>query len=408
MKKKIFVILGFLFIGLAILKLYHALSGPEEKYSDAKVIAYHYNGIGYVGSTTCMECHKDIYNSHVETAHYNTSTFTTLENIRGSFEEEENIVSLLDAEIKIMKKDGEPFQHAQLKYGDYRTFDWDMDITIGSGLKGQSYLSGQPDGLYQLQASYYIPTNSWINSPNYTNRLNPLRPVDDQCLKCHVTFAKSISESSKTNQYDISKIVLGVDCEKCHGPAKNHVEFQIKNGGSKTDTTLVLLANLSRQQSLDLCASCHSGLRNNQVQNPFKFLPGDTLSKFSKNYNMLRPSKNLDVHGNQFGLLASSKCFTESDQMDCLTCHDAHKNQRNDLKYFNEKCITCHESNSKECTIPVEKLVQNNYDCIKCHMPLIPSKSMQVQLTTIEKATPVGVRTHNITIYDEDSIITTP
>lgn len=402
MKKKIFVILSLLVIGFVSIKLHKYISGPTEQYSDLQVIAYHYNGEGYVGSETCMECHRDIYETHLKTAHFNTSSFTNLDNIHGSFKEGENTVSLMDADIKMVEIDGKPFQHALIKYGDRQAYDWSMDINIGSGLKGQSYLSNQPDGLYQLQASYFVPSNKWINSPNYTDRINPLRPVNDQCLKCHVTFAKSPSTSPNSNKYDISKIVLGVDCEKCHGPAEKHVVFQRKNKGIHNDTTLIGLNLLSRQQRLDLCASCHSGLRSNQIQNPFKFLPGDTLSKFSKNYNSLRPSTTLDVHGNQLGLLTSSKCFTESDQMDCMTCHDPHRNQRGQKAYFNSKCIGCHQQNTTTCSISTTEMAQMGNDCIQCHMPVVPSKNMQVQLTKLDNTTPVGVRTHNIAIYPEE------
>lgn len=401
MKKKIFVGLGLVLLGFISVKLYEYLSGPTERYTDVKVIAYHYNGEGYVGSESCMECHADINKTHFQTAHYNTSEFTTLYNIHGSFEEGKNTVRLMDADITIVDKNGHPFQVARLNYGDRKQFDWSMDITIGSGLKGQTFLTNQPDGLHQLQASYFVPTDTWINSPNYANTLVPLRPVNDQCLKCHVTFAKSNNENLNSNKYDMSKIVLGVDCEKCHGPAEKHVIFQRKGIGTQKDTTLVALASLSRQQRLDVCASCHSGLRSNQIQNPFKFLPGDTLSKFSKNFNSLRPSSSLDVHGNQFGLLISSKCFTKSEQMDCITCHDPHRNQRGQSGYFNSKCIGCHQPNTTTCSISETKMAANNNDCIQCHMPIIPSRSMQVQLTKLEESTPIGVRTHNIAIYPE-------
>ncbi len=402
MKKKALYIIGLLLIGFIGIKLFQYFTGPSEKYSDLKVIAHHFNGNGYVGSSTCMECHANIYDSHVLTAHFNTSAFTTLDNLKGSLKEGENTVNLMDSEIKLTTIDGKPFQHAKIKYGDNSVFDWSMDITIGSGLKGQSYLTDQPDGLFQLQASYYVPGDMWINSPNYTDRLSPLRPVNDKCLKCHVTFAQNPKEYPDSNRYDISKIVLGVDCEKCHGPAEKHVAFQRNNTGANgIDSSLVKLTSLSRQQRLDLCASCHSGLRNNQIQNPFKFLPGDTLSNFSKNYQSLRPSKTLDVHGNQYGLLISSKCFTASDQMDCITCHDPHKNQRNEPEYFNSKCLSCHKQDDMHCTLPSTKMGKNGSNCIQCHMPVISSKNMQVQLKKLKNTTPIGIRTHNIAIYPE-------
>ncbi|MBQ4913866.1 hypothetical protein J8L85_05420 [Maribacter sp. MMG018] len=401
-RKSIYVLSALLIAAFVTLKLYRHFSGPEVDYLDPEVIAYHFNGNGYVGSTTCMECHQQVYESHILTPHFNTSAYATLDKVKASFEEGENTLSLLDANLLMTIKNGTPFQHAKLKYGDHREFDWSMDIIIGSGSKGQSYLSQQPDGLYQLQASYYVPSNSWINSPNYTNRLNPLRAVNDQCLKCHVTFAKNLGPTDVSNKYDITKMVMGIDCERCHGPGQQHVVNK-RNHPQLRDTSMVQMASLSRQQRLDLCASCHSGLRNNQIKNPFKFLPGDTLSNFSKNYHSLRPNSKLDVHGNQYGLLTSSKCFTESTSLDCITCHDPHKNQRGDHAYFNAKCMQCHSKTTVECSIPDNNMGKKNNNCIQCHMPVIPSQAMQVQLSKEENTVPVGVRTHYIAIYKEES-----
>ena len=35
----------------------------------------------------------------------------------------------------------------------------------------------------------------------------------------------------------------------------------------------------------------------------------------------------LDVHSNQYGLLAASKCFQASDALTCTTCHAPHHAQ---------------------------------------------------------------------------------
>src|SRR4051812_14241798 len=45
---------------------------------------------GYTGSQTCMNCHKDIYNEHIKTAHYLTSSLANAQTIKGSFNTDKN------------------------------------------------------------------------------------------------------------------------------------------------------------------------------------------------------------------------------------------------------------------------------------------------------------------------------
>ena len=63
-----------------------------------------------------------------------------------------------------------------------------FDIVIGSGVKGQSYLTWKEEELFQLQTSYYTPLDDWVNSPSFPT-YQYTRPIGDACLKCHTTFA---------------------------------------------------------------------------------------------------------------------------------------------------------------------------------------------------------------------------
>ena len=42
-----------------------------------------------------------------------------------------------------------------------------MDITLGSGRQGQTYLFWQDSTLFQLPVSYHAPSDGWSNSPGY-------------------------------------------------------------------------------------------------------------------------------------------------------------------------------------------------------------------------------------------------
>ena len=50
-----------------------------------------------------------------------------------------------------------------------------------------------------------------------------------------------------------------------------------------------------------------------------------------------------DVHGNQYRLLAQSKCFIKSEKMDCITCHNPHENASQNLASYSKICMSCHQ-----------------------------------------------------------------
>lgn len=397
MKKKMFLVLLLFLAAFA----YYCLSTIKGlDYYEPEILATHSEGEEFVGSRTCMECHADIHASHLETAHYNTSALANADNILGSFKSNSNTVETKELEMTMQKKGRSFYQHTKIKLTNQQLPPEKFDIVIGSGVKGQSYLTWKEDKLFQLQASYYPPADIWINSPGYpAQRLE--RPVRDGCLKCHVTFAKNKDFSGQGNQYEKAQFLYGVDCEKCHRPSAKHVVFHRNNPDVKTSRFMLQLDTIARQKRLDACAQCHSGPRSNLVQgNSFSFLSGENLREYSRNFYTGQPNTELDVHGNQYGLLTTSKCFIQSPEMDCSSCHDPHKKQRGDTSYFNQKCMGCHTDNSTTCTADAAEVSTMGNNCISCHMPNSPSKGMSVELNSLK--TSVYVRTHLIGIYPKE------
>lgn len=385
---------------IASIVYYGGCDFKGEDYYHPKPIATHFNGEHYIGSISCIECHADIYDSHIQTAHFKTSALPSSSTIKASFLTGENKVELTDFEIEMIKK-GKSYYHQTRSKKSGEAANQKIDIVVGSGIKGQSYLTWEDDKLFQLQASYYPPTDSWINSPGYPDQILQ-RPIRDGCLKCHVSFATNLDFSGQGNRYDKDKILLGVDCEKCHRPAEKHVVFHRENPTVDTAMHMLKLDTLPRQLRLDACAQCHSGLRAGIIKgNSFSFLSGDRLDEYSRNFYTGQSNSELDVHGNQYGLLTSSKCFLHSPEMDCGTCHDPHKNQRGNTSLFNQKCVSCHDDNSAQCSEDSAVLNAHEHNCINCHMPTVQSKMMSVQLGESESETGVSIRTHLIGIYTD-------
>lgn len=305
----------------------------------------------------------------------------------------------------MVEKNGSFYQNSYPRTRDGKPSVSKLDIAIGSGVKGKTYLTWEGDKLYQLQASYYAPNKSWINSPSYPP-YTFIRPITDDCLKCHVTYAQNKDPLSKGNAYFKDKIIFGVDCERCHGPLEAHVAYQRANPDRSSPKFVMAIDSLSRQKQLDVCIQCHSGLRNRQMKGtPFSFQVGENLEDYSKNYNANQSQEKLDVHGNQYGLLTASQCFINSSNMNCTTCHDPHRNQRGDMNFFNSKCLACHTGGEVAlCNKEQTGHIAQDHNCVSCHMPLIASEAMKVQLKTDSVEIPVYIRTHLIKVYMENNL----
>ena len=372
-------------------------SVSETAYIPIEPLFLHANGEGFAGSESCAKCHSEIYKTHLETAHFNTSKIADTTTITGNLTAGKNTFTVNDLiEFILIATDSGIYEEVRRIKDDHLFSKSKIDIVIGSGTKGQSYLSWNEGQLNQLQSSYFAPTDSWVNSPNYPEHLIPNRPVMPRCLECHVTYAKNILSFSAKNVYDTQQLLLGINCESCHGPSAKHVGFHTGNPEISEAKYVTKFSDLSQQQRLDACALCHSGKRQSK-QPAFSFMAGDNLNNHSSaDYGNI-DQVNLDVHSNQYGLLTSSACFKKSDAMDCSTCHDVHKNERGNTESFNLKCIKCHGGTAMVCAEDTVILESKNSNCIACHMPLLTTNSIKIN-TDIDSST-IKVRTHLIDVY---------
>lgn len=363
-----------------------------------KVIIQNSRGQHYAGSASCRQCHQAICDSFNSTAHHLTSQMANKNNISGSFEDFHNSFAF-DEHKKVM----------MLEYGDslYQVA-WDdgkkeraepFDIVIGSGKKGQSYLFWKGRELYQLPVSYFTAIHAWAASPGYAKgKISFDRQIEARCLECHTTFAKELPGY----EYPKEQIVYGVDCERCHGPAAEHVAWHLQNPKETKAKFIVNTASLGRRQALDACALCHSGVMASYSP-AFSFQPGDTLSKYFILNSAHIDSSSLDVHANQYGLLTASKCFRLSN-MSCSTCHDPHKKESGNLVTYAQKCMSCHnQQNHDTCKLqfPAGFSMVNN--CVNCHMPVKASKNLTMFIQSSSTPAPEYVRSHLIAVYPNES-----
>lgn len=282
-----------------------------------------------------------------------------------------------------------------------------IDVVIGSGRKAQTYLYWYDDNVFQLPISYSVKVNNWVNSPNYPpDKIRFDRLINVGCFECHGSYIKRKGTQQEGNRlvdyFDKTKIIYGIDCERCHGPAAEHVRFHEEHPQDKKAHAMTHIPSLSRMAKIELCAQCHSGGQTVK-ESLFTFKPGDSLSNFLST-NIWAPvdPNSLDVHGKQFQLLKNSQCFIKSDVLDCSSCHNPHVKERDNMEVFSQRCMNCHsEANHNFCKMSPQlngNIVKN---CIDCHMPASPSKVISMKSERETDANPNLVRTHLISIYPE-------
>ena len=303
----------------------------------------------YVGDGACRSCHAGIEQTYVRTGHHLTTQLPSESSISGKFTANSNVLRTADPNLHfaMTTRGGSFYQSAVFgQPPDELTHTERIDVVVGSGHRGQSYLYWKGDRLFQLPVSYWTPLGEWVNSPGYTDGTADFtRPIDPRCLECHSGYFASIPSGPPGNRYQKAGFTLGITCERCHGPGRQHVAAERSHSAhaqnsppeaspSKTMAVSLNIVNpkgLSRERRVDVCAQCHGGLGEERAR-AFSFVPGRSLADYVQ---LLPPDPNakLDVHGNQVALLERSRCFQNSPQMSCITCHDVHAPERSAAAY---------------------------------------------------------------------------
>jgi Cytochrome c554 and c-prime len=358
-------------------------------------------------NATCLSCHRDQASSYLHTAHFLTSQPATRNSILGSFREGSNVLMIADPAAAgdnpglYFKMEARPdgfFQTAFAGWpGQLKTRSEKMEVVIGSGVRGQSYLYWRGDRLFELPVSYWSDGNRWINSPGYKDgTMNFSRAVIPRCLECHATSIKALSPDPLGNEYDPTTLVTAISCERCHGSGARHIALAQANAPGVAQAILNP-AKLSRDRQVDLCALCHNGIRTDELVPAFSYRPGETLDNF------LRPNEgdigsHPDVHGNQVGLLEKSRCYLSSAKMSCSTCHNVHEPERAAVAY-SDRCLSCHRVESCGMAKTMGPKIAEN--CIDCHMPVETTNAVASE--TAGHAIRPRMRNHWIKVYPGQS-----
>ncbi len=337
----------------------------------------------FVGSQACTECHDEIaeaYKTHpMSRSLYTTHDVPPLEN----YEENNRFAAV-------------PFRHYEVVRGDKSVVHREVGVgvsgkpvyrdevpithVVGSGVRGRSYLLEREGHLFVSAISWYAKNNSWGLSPGYTPGRHQRfsRPATDRCLACHSGRLHQLDGQSRVQHRKYgspSFLEHAIGCESCHGPGKDHVEYQEMLNPAGEDP-IVSMASLTSHQRDSVCVQCHL-LGDHQVlrfgRDNEDFRPGDALGDI---WSIFLEGNRLTATGteavSQVEQMYSSKCYQgDKENFGCATCHDPHLTPSDEerVAFYRTRCLACHEQEQDACSLSAEKRAEEENSCIVCHMP---------------------------------------
>lgn len=353
---------------------------------------------GYLGPQACVACHAKRVAEFQETRHFLACTTPKF----GSMPPEHSSgqYSSGDPGLRFeMTRSGDDFFQTAIQItpsGEERTTS-QIGLVYGDGAgSDEVYFSWHNDQLRELPVSWLHSTRQWGASaldPHAKGSFS--REMLPRCLECHNTWFEHVVGT--LNQYNRDSFIMGVTCEKCHGPGREHVSFHQAHPDSKTAAAITHPGRLSRERLMDLCAQCHSNAIKYR-QPPLSYRPGEPLDAYFKTLDPKYPEE--DRVANQTEYLRQSQCFQKSETLTCITCHDPHQRSgSSSLSPSQRSCLKCHKS--EECREQDRLPMPMRDDCVACHMPQV--NKIQVYFRTEDDSfvSPVKRYEHRIAVYPE-------
>lgn len=280
--------------------------------------------------------------------------------------------------------------------------------------------SGEERELRQLPFVFLLAEQSW--APRAEVFLQPpeappyVPAWNSGCIQCHAVAGRPRESESRepsgslTVRYQTEVAELGIACEACHGPGKEHAahfrspwsRWRIHHGGTH-EGELPNPGHLGAELGSAVCGQCHGYFVPKDEARWWDsgyvglFSPGETLARSRVS---LQPSAHSpDVHaeaepwlsrelgsifwgdgttrvgGREYDGLLASACYQRGSgerQLGCTSCHSMHDSEPDDQltraseRDPNAPCLSCHHMSAGHSH---HRLGSPGDSCVECHMP---------------------------------------
>lgn len=402
---------------------------------------------GYVGSASCVECHREEHGSWHASYHRTMTQRMEPGAVLGRFE---------GAEIR-----SGGYGYRLSREGDsYWSEGPDPDLLM-YWVQGKK--QAPPANLPRVKLPVVMATGShhyqtyWVPSPRHPGVLQTLPVVflretgqwapreaaflhgpDDperfvtqwnhHCILCHSTGGNpGLDEATGGLRTQVAE--LGISCESCHGPAGEHVALRKRtaSGVIPAMDPIVNPRKLDPKRSSAVCGQCH-GVFLHKDEFGFEFAkkgnlfrPGEELERtryyprhprpgseaalwadFRRNPEFFRnrwwPDGQMLAGGREYSAMRETGCY-EKGGMSCLSCHSMHASDPDDQlrrdRAPGASCVDCHREPRYGRDIEQHthhRAGSSGSDCLNCHMPHTSYalfKAIRTHQISIPKVAPV-------------------
>ncbi|MGE5192751.1 MAG: tetratricopeptide repeat protein, partial [Deltaproteobacteria bacterium] len=352
---------------------------------------------GYVGSQACAACHAERVAECQSTNHFRTFRTPDPAVMPIGFEPGKHTFTSRHPGLRFeMSRSGNDYFETAIystPAGEARSTAR-IDLVLGAGGKADEvYLTWHEGRLYELPVAWLFTFDCWGCSHICAQHSgNPRRESTLRCLECHNTWFAHVPGT--LNEYRPGSFLMGVTCENCHGPGREHVAFHEAHPGAEAGEKIVRPAKLSRERQIEVCTQCHSNAMIHRGP-AFSHRPGKPLDADYKTLRAPRYTEE-DHVANQIKYLRQSKCFQQSDDMTCTTCHDPHRPEPA-WASGREACLVCHQSANCLERERVPAAVRDN--CGACHMPPYIKINVNFETEDDNYVPPIRRCDHRIAIH---------
>jgi len=338
--------------------------------------------VSYVGVEACRPCHAERWSTFAHTGMGRSWYPLTADRAIEDWTTRNTVdVPASGLRYRMSRRDGKFFMRQSLidpRGGENAVDERELTRVVGSGHHSRTYIVVMDGKLFQAPVCWYTKDALWDLCPGYEdNNDHFTREIDRTCVFCHNARMERVPGAR--NAF-VEPIPAGIDCERCHGPGRLHVD-RWAHGETPTgagDPSIVNPKRLTPQLRMQICFQCHLG-DSKSTERVAKV--GTTLDDWRPGQAItaaIVPFRFAEATPHDYGLSAQvdrlllSRCYLESQgKLECLTCHDPHVTvYRKDrpADFFTAKCLGCHAKEACPAPQAARRATSPPDDCVACHM----------------------------------------